>query len=70
MRPPLTGPAIAVGVPRAAAMIDCSPDVIRAAIRAHQDGHDGLPARKLGSRWSIRMADLEDWYQRQGASDA
>ena len=66
MIPPIQPRAVNVGT--AAMLYGVSSDVIRAAIRAHQSGQPGLPAKKLGARWSIRTADLEAWYARQGTA--
>lgn len=48
---------IAVGVKAAAHMLDISPDTIRDAIYS-----EALTARKIGTRWSIKTADLEAWH--------
>lgn len=47
---------IAVSVRTAARMVDVSEDTIRNAIYAEQ-----LTARKVGNRWTIKVADLEAW---------
>ena len=47
---------IAVSVKTAAQLVDVSEDTIRTAIYAEQ-----LTARKVGSRWVIKTADLEAW---------
>ena len=48
---------IAVSVKTAARMVDLHEETIRAAIYAEQ-----LTARKIGARWSIKVADLEAWH--------
>lgn len=63
MIPPLS-PPVAVSVGTAAMQLGTSQDVIRDAIRAYRDGDPtGLPAAKLGARWSIRWVDLMAWYE-------
>lgn len=42
-------------------MYGVSPDVIRQACKATET-NGGVKARKLGTRWSIRIEDLEAWY--------
>lgn len=61
---------VAVNVATAAMLYGVSEDVIRAAIRAHRDGHDGLRAAKIGARWSILRSDLDAWYRRETGRDA
>jgi len=52
---------VAVGINQAAHMYGVSPDVIRQACKATET-NGGVKARKLGTRWSIRIEDLEAWY--------
>lgn len=59
-----------VGVGHAAMIYGVSEDVVRNAIRAHRDGHDGLRAAKIGARWSILRSDLDAWYRRETGRDA
>lgn len=47
----------AVQIATAAELFDVSRDTIRGAIRSGD-----LPAKKVGSRWLIRVNDLDLWF--------
>ena len=49
---------LALTVAEAADRVSISRDIISDHCR-----RSTLPARKIGSRWSIKTADLDEWYE-------